>query len=456
MNNRSTPFPKGALAATRFLAALSIVLFVVGKIHAAESWTLARAISHALTNSPDARIAQKRIAAARAGIAQANSALWPQLQLQSSYTRTDNPMFVFGSILNQRAFSPSLNFNDVPDVDNLNVRGVLTMPLYAGGRISAGRNAAKANTGAAKANAEAVRNTLAFEVARTFHTVLKTREFIRAAEAGVRSFENNLTIASNRVNTGTALKTDMLDMQVRLAQAREDLVRDRNANALSERALRTVLGIEAGEFAVASSAPEVAPPVEDLKSEISNLKFPARPELAAVQEGQRAAEAQVRQAKSGYRPRVSAFGSLDYDQGWVSDGDGNSYTAGVMVQWNLWDGKLTRGRVSEAQANLEAAREEERKLRLAIGFEVEQARLQLKEASERLAVTEAAVAQAQESVELTRSRFEQGLMISTQLIDADTALLAARVRRAEAEGDQRIAIAALRKALGLPQLNSAP
>jgi len=45
-------------------------------------------------------------------------------------------------------------------------------------------------------------------------------------------------------------------------------------------------------------------------------------------------------------------------------------------------------------------------------------------------------------------------MISTQLIDAETALIAARVRRAESEGDQRIAIAALRKALGLPQLNS--
>jgi len=127
-----------------------------------------------------------------------------------------------------------------------------------------------------------------------------------------------------------------------------------------------------------------------------------------------------------------------------------------MVQWNLWDGKLTRGRVSEAQANLDALREEERKLRLAIDFEVEQARLQLKEAAERLAVTEAAVAQAHESAELTRARFEEGLMISTQLIDAETALIAARVRRAESEGDQRIAIAALRKALGLPQLNSAP
>jgi outer membrane protein TolC len=415
---------------------------------AAEAWTLERAIGHALTNSPDARIAQRRIAAARAGIDQANAALWPQLQLQSSYTRTDNPMLAFGSILNQRSFSPALDFNDVPDVDNLNVRGVLTMPLYAGGRIKAGRDAARANTEAARANAEAVRNTLAFEVARTFYTVLKTRELIRAAEAAVGSFEKHLVIASNRVDTGAALKLDVLDVQVKLAQSREDLARVRNASALSTRALRNALGIGTGAIDVADRAPVVTAPGGD--------DFSQRPEFLAMQQAERAAEAQVRQMKSGHRPRVNAFGSLDYDQGWVNDGDGKSYTAGVMVQWDLWDGKLTRGRVSEAQANLEAVREEQHKLRLAIDFEVEQGRRQLSEADERLAVTQGYVAQAQESVELTRARFEQGLVLSTQLIDAQTALTAARMRRAEAEADHRIAVAALRKALGLPQLDPSP
>jgi len=100
--------------------------------------------------------------------------------------------------------------------------------------------------------------------------------------------------------------------------------------------------------------------------------------------------------------------------------------------------------IREAQANLESAREEQRKLRLAIDFEVEQARLNLKAADERLAVSGQAVAQATESANLTRHRFEQGLALSTQLIDSETALVAARVRRAEAESDQRIAIAALR------------
>jgi len=140
----------------------------------------------------------------------------------------------------------------------------------------------------------------------------------------------------------------------------------------------------------------------------------------------------------------------------VTGGDGNSYTAGVMVQWDLWDGFLTRSKTREAQANLETAREEQVKVRLALELEVEQARLDLNAADERLAVSSKAVEQAEESAMLTRNRFEQGLAISTQLIDSESALVAARVRRAEAESDEHIAIAALRKALALPQLVSQP
>lgn len=413
-----------------------------------EVWTFERAVQFALTNSPDARIALQRIAAAQAGLKQANAMAWPKLQLQSGYTRTDNPMMVFGSILNQRAFGKPplgpIDFNDVPDLDNLNVKGLLTMPLYAGGQIRAGREAARAYTDAARQASEAVRNTLAFEVARAFHTVHKAREFVRAAEAAVQAFEQNLDIARKRFNAGTLLRADVLDLEVRLAQAREDLVRARNARELSLSALRTLLGLEQAELEIADTAPEVSAPASG--------DFSARPELAASREQIRAAEADLRRARGGYLPSVGLFGSVDYDRGWRADGDGKSYTAGVLLQWNLWDGQLTRGKVQEAQAALETARENDRKLRLGLALEAEQARLNLAEANERLRVTETAVTQAEESVALTRARFEQGLALPTQLIDAETALTAARVRRAEALADQRIAIAALRKALGLPQL----
>lgn len=424
----------------------SWLIWSVAVAHAGEPWTLERALDYALTHNPDARIARQRIAAARAGLEQADSVFWPHLRFQSSYVRTDNPMTVFGSILNQRAYSSSLNFNDVPDVDNLNARGLVTVPLYAGGANKAGRDAAKANTEAAKQKSEAVRDELGFEVVRGFQTILKTREFIRATEAAVKSFESNLNVANKRLEGGTLLKSDVLDIEVRLAQAREDFVRANNAEILAERTLRNLLGIEDGPFTVADAAPGIAAP--------EGGDFSGRPELAAAAGRERAAEAEVRGARSSYQPRVNAFGSLDYDRGWVKGGDGGSYTAGVMLKWDLWDGFSTRARSRQAEANLEATREEQRKLRLAIGLEVEQARLELKTADERLEVMGKAVEQAQESAKLTRNRYEQGAALTTQLIDAETALVAARVRRAEAEADQKIAVAALRKAVALPQLDS--
>jgi len=443
--NRAIEIPKESGAPARTCAGM-LARSLLGR--AAEPWTLEQALDYALVHNPDARIARQRIAAAQAGLEQANSTFWPRLRVESSYTRTDNPMLAFGEILNQRSYSSSLNLNHVPDVDNFNARGIVTVPLYAGGRNVAERQAAKANTAAAKQDSQAVRNALGFEVSRAFHTVLKTRQYIRAVEAAVKSFETNLVVARRRLDGGTLLRSDVLDIEVRLAQAREDLVRASNASTLAERALRKLLGIEAGEFTVADTAPVVSAP--------SSGEFAQRPELVAARERATGAEAQVRASKGRYQPRVSAFGSLGYDYGWVTGGDGGNYTVGVLAQWDLWDGFSTRSKVREATANLESAREEERRLRLAVDLEVEQARFDLKAAAERLAVSRKTVEQAAESASLTRNRFEQGVALSTQLIDAESALVAARVRRAETESDERIAIAALRKALALPQLDPQP
>src|SRR5262249_40761093 len=149
-----------------------------------------------------------------------------------------------------------------------------------------------------------------------------------------------------------------------------------------------VLGVEDQAFEVADSAPVISVPTS---GDVSR-----RPELAAALQRERAGEEQVRAAKGGYLPRASAFGSLDYDYGWKFENGGGSYTAGALLQWDVWDGKLTQGKVREAAANLESAREEQRKVRLAIDLEVEQARLELKTADERLHVTEQIVSQASE------------------------------------------------------------
>lgn len=426
------------------LAAVSLIPSASSQAATNQLWTLESAIAKALSDNPSAAIAQHRIRQAEALRGQANAAFWPQVAFNSSYTRLNHPVGVFGAALNQQSFSPALDFNDVPDADNLNVNGVVTVPLYRGGQNKALKRSAQAGLQASQMESQAVRYALALEVARAYYTSLKTLDFARAAEAAVKSLESNLKIAGQRWEGGAALKTDVLDIEVRLAQAREDLVRVRNAYALSLRALANLLGIEKEEIAIESQAPTLPLPEAATQAK--------RPELAAVRYRIQGAQSDVRRAQGGYYPHVDAFGRYDYDHGWRFNGSGDSYTAGVMLRWNIWDGRLTRSKVDESEARLEMARQEERQQRLAIDYEIQQARLALSEAEGRLAVTEKVVSQAEESAALQRSRFEQGLVISSQLLDSETALTAARVRRAEAMADRQISIAALRKALGLSLL----
>ena len=410
---------------------------------------LAEAIRLALKNNPDLATAQQHVNAARAGIQQTEAALWPQVRLSGSYAASDNPVQAFMMTLNQRAFSFTGNFNHPDPTDNLNSKVLAQWSLYDGGQSLASRQAAKLNTEATRQTFAAARNDLVFEVTRAFHTIGKAREFVTAAAAAVASMEANVNVASNRFAAGHVLKTDLLDSQVRLAESQENLIRARNAVALSEVVFRTVIGVGEKENVTADEtvgqAPRLSSPDESNRRDTCSTL--SRPELAAAQQTVTAAERQVRAAQAGYIPRLNTFASYDLDSG-----NGTRYTdswlAGVSIDVNIFDGFLTRGKVSEARANLESARQQERKVALSVTLETRQAQLNLEETQARLDTTGKSVEQAEESVQITKDRYANGLALLTQLLDAENALTAARQRRAAVGTDLLIARAALDHALG--------
>jgi len=419
----------------------------------ADVWTLERALRFAQQNSPDAQTAAQRIAQSDAALDEATATFWPQVELGARYAVTDTPAAVFGNLVNQEVFpdfrapTSDFDFNDLSANDDLNLRATIELPLYAGGERFAARRGARASKQAALHNREAIDRELGFRVARAYLTVLKARGFIDAAEAAVEAFEANLETARRRFDAGTLLKQNLLDVEVRLSRAREDLVRVKNAEALALRGLENVLGLEAArEIAIADERPSLAPPPES--------RAPDRAEVDALEQRVEQAAAGVNRARAGYIPSVGAFSTLMFDQGFIENGNRFSYMAGLAVEWKAFDGLGTQARVRRARAEVSATEQALRKTQLGVELELEQARIRLEDATQRLEVTKKEITLAEESAELTRDRFEEGLAISTQLIDAETALTAARVRRAESEVERLIAIAALRKALGLPILES--
>ncbi len=417
----------------------------------AETWTLDRAVATALEHSPDARVAQARVEGAQSLVDQAGSAWLPQLSVSGRYTETNSPMMAFGSILNQRAFTPAIDFNHPGQIDDLNATGTVAYNLYSGGRATAGRTAARAGVEAAGLDLRTAHQQLIAEVVKSALNLRKAREAEAAVAAGVKAYEASVNVARARFDAGQMLKADLLSLEVQLAQTRESLSAARHGAALAARAFRFVLGLEPGDEPVAlvENDPALARLVVPDSRDSSQ-----RPELLALEARLRAANAMVDSARGARRPTVNAFASYQYDKGWELGRDATGWIAGVAVDVSLFDGGQTSGKIRQSRAELAQVKEMLRKARLGIELEAEQARLAHANAVERLAVTTSAVEQADESAALTRARFEQQAVLTADVIGAESRLIEARLRRTFAATDERLAVVELRRALGLNPLPS--
>jgi len=413
----------------------------------AQTWTLESAVNFALEQSPDSRIAGHRIRSAEATVRQAKSGWYPRVDLDASYMQTNTPMIAFGAILNQGVFDSGIDFNNPGQVDNLNLTGLIGYNLYSGGKRSAGQDAAEAGLKASQYDSQSVRDQLAYEVVNAYFNILKAREVVASTQSAVTAFEENLKVARLKYDAGIFLKTEVLNLEVQLAQTRENLLGFSHQRNLGEQVFLNLLGLESNQGVnLAGDDPTItrlAVPV--------GVDPASRPDLLAMEARTQAAEAQVRLARGDRMPVVNAFGSYRLDRGWRMDGSGNSWMAGVSVNFNIFDGAMTKGKIQEAEARADEAQEGLRKMNLGVSLQIEQARLALTQARQRIEVTAKVVEQAEESAVLSRARFERGVILSSDLINVETRLTQARMRRAIALADERVAVAQLRRAHGLPQ-----
>lgn len=409
-----------------------------------ETWTVVEAVRFAIANSPDSSIARQRITAAQAAVKQANSAFYPQVDLSASYGQTTNPMYSFGNILNQRTFDQNIDFNDPGRTDNLNMAATLSYRLYNGGHDEAGLRAAKSNENASQAELDAVHLQLGFEVVRMFCAIIQSEENLQARLSATKAINASLKVAGARYEAGDLLKADLLNLEVYQSRTDENLIQARHALKLAKRGFLNLLGLEDGplNFDTACDVQQQLP---------QNPSYDNRPELKNLDSVIEAADAVVRQTYSGYYPTADLFAGYQVDKGYELDGAGNSWMAGLKVNYNLFNGHRTSAAIAQAKARLAEARGQKRKLSLAINFEVEQARLALEQAEQRLAVTKKMVEQAAESGRLSRARFKEGVILSSDLIDVENRLTDAMVRKTMAQASRRIAIADLRRAGGLQQ-----
>lgn len=406
-----------------------------------DTWTIESAVRFALSNSPDTQIAQQRIAAAKANIGVAQSANFPRIGVHSSYGQTTNPMYSFGNILNQEAFSEDIDFNNPGRTDNFNVTTDITYRLYNGGADQATIKAAAFAEKATKSILHSTQNDLAFQVIRTFYLVNLARQQKTAHEAELAAINASLDVANARYESGGMLREDVLNLEVQKARVLENIIKSRHTVELSERSFLNLLGLKNGSTQI----------------EINNLMLsdPAlftiekRSELVTLSHQIDATEEQVKKIQSGYLPTVDGFASYQYDKGFELDGAGTSWTAGVKVDFMLYEGSRTKSHIAAVKAKLSELKRQKHKIELSLDLDMKKARLEFEQAKERKVVTQKLVEVAEESARLNRLRFQQGLILSSDLVDIETRLTDAHVRQAAAHTNYNVAIANLQRAAGL-------
>ncbi len=407
-------------------------------------WTARNSVAFSLANSPDSRVALQRMNMAAAAVDQARVGYYPNVDISAQYGQTNNPMYSFGNILNLGTFNSSINFNDPGRTDDLNLRAGVEYRFYNGGRDQAGVEAAEAEVSRSRTERDAIHDRLAFEVVRSFQSMVQAQEMLAARNASIEAIRASLAVARARYKAGDLLRIDLLNLEVQESSASESIILAEHGLELSQKIFLNLLGLQDGAVGIDST--------RDCDQSIPQERsYRLRPELQSFDYAEEAAIANVTAARGGNLPTVDGFASYQYDKGFVTDGSGDSWMAGVKVNYRLFEGKRTSADVANAMAALATIRAQRVKLELGMDLEVKQADLSYRQAMQRLKVTKKMVEQAEESARLSRSRFKEGVILSSDLIDIEMRLTDARVRQSVASANIKVAKADLRRAMGLSQ-----
>ena len=423
-------------------AILVALLSCLPGVHAV---TLDECIVATLRNNPDVRAATERVQAATAAIQEARSAYYPMLVGSTTYARTDNPPQAFMMMLNQRSVSMQSDFNNPRDTDNLALSLGVKYRLYDFGRRGLDNEMAKDGAEVSRWVLRGLQNDLIHQVTRGYYTVLQAGAFVTVQEETVKTLEESLRVANERVKAGAALKTDVLNLEVQLAQATEDLIRARNGVRLSLAALNTAIGTNlaaAANVRAGGELPSAKPPESEDLSAIQN-----RPELQAARKGAEIQQTALQKARRQYWPTVNAFGSLDGNSDVSTDFE-RSYIVGVVAEVDIFDGFRRGAAVSGAKAQKRAAEAEEEKAANNLRLDLTSASIQAGDAWERLDVVRRSIGNAEEALRITQQRYQQGAADLPELLTAQVGLTGTRSRNVAALYDYWIALSNLERAKG--------
>jgi outer membrane protein len=326
-------------------------------------------------------------------------------------------------------------------------------PLFTGGSLYWSYRLAQLGVDLSKVFFELVKQDLVLQVKATYFNILKAEKIRQVALQAVEQLEAGVEVSQAYYDVGIIPKNDLLQTQVQMAQARQNLTRAEVELAIAKAAFNTLLRRDV-EMEVTLEDILAYRPLEVTFEECLAEARRNRQELKEAELNVKRVEKEVQLARSQYFPFLGVSGNYERvgDDPGVSGSryeDKDSWNITAYARWTFWQWGKKRQLVREKEIRLVQAEDARVQVEDGISLEVKDAYLRLREAKDKIGVADVAVEQAEENFRINEERFREQVATTTEVLDAQTLLTQARSNYYNALSDFNIARANLERAMGV-------
>lgn len=429
---------------------MTLILSLLAAAASAQEFSFQDAVREMLGENP--RLAQTRLQsdASRSQVGEVKAAYWPQLDFVQSWAYSNNPVYAFGTLLNQQRFSAadfSLDAINHPNpLSDVSSQLQVSWLLFDFGKRESRIDAAESGYRISTLQQESTRLSLLQELVRRYYAVSLAAQRCSVADEALKSADSRLEQARNRVSQGLVVRSDELAAEVFRAGRLQEKIEAEHQQKLAMAALNEILGTQNEEMLLTAELTEQAFSQDPLSFWQEEMKQ-KRPDLQIVEEASHAAHSQVQADKSNFLPAIQAWSNYQW-HGETFHYTGDNWGVGFELRWNLFRGFADREQLAYATLLEQRSREKQRETENALQLQLKQAYYHFQSVKEKLAVSTAMVAQAAESKRIYADRYSNGMVSIQDSLQADTAYNESRLMHAQNLYELYVAFAELLGASG--------
>ena len=327
----------------------------------------------------------------------------------------------------------------------------VNIPLYTGGLVEGQIDVAKLGKTNAQEEILRVEQATKYSAIQGYYGLLAYQELQGVYHEAVDNLQGHLDNVQAQYNVGTKAKVDVLSSDVSLANAKTTAITADNNVAVAESNLNNILGLPL-ETKLNLADHQLPFDTYNISlQEATDYAMKYRPEVLQAAIAVQEAERNIDIANAGNRPTVAITGGNDWADNTFPGIDANkrSWKVAAGVTYSLYDGGATKAKVNQAKQDLLVARETEQKTREAVQLEVKRAYLNIRSAAQKVEETQTVVDQARENYRIQNIRYQAGVGINLDVLDAQLSLNEAQVNHIQALYDYNVGIAKLEQVMGV-------